>query len=118
MTPAVRETPHPSALRADTFSRRGRRVRDNLSIRSGEDRADNLLSVVLDLLIGEPQHPEPLPSKPVVTRRIFRAILLLGAISLDDQPVPEADEIRDIAPENDLASELQARQPPIPEEFP
>jgi len=74
--------------------------------------------MVFDLLVGKAQHAEILPTQPFVSRHILRPIFVLGAIRLHDQPMPEANEVSDVAPEDDLTSELQTRQPPVSQEFP
>jgi hypothetical protein len=76
------------------------------------------LRAVLDLLVGKPQNPESLPGQPDVPPHVGSAIFVLGTVGLDDQPVPEADEIDDVSADRELTAELEILQPAVAQEFP
>ena len=62
---------------------------------------------VLNLRVGKSQHPETLPGQPFIPRDVLGTIFMLRPVSLNDQPVSEAEKIDDVSPDNHLATEFQ-----------
>ena len=81
------------------------------------DGADDFPIPVLDLAVGKPQDTKALRPEPGVPDRIPLCIMK-GTVSLDDEAMPQADEVHHIGTDDHLTPELQAFEPPVAQDRP
>ena len=71
----------------------------------------------LELGVGEAQYAEALALQPSIPSGIALRIVE-RPIRLDDQPMPQAYEVRDVPADRNLAPELQPAEPSVAQDVP
>lgn len=82
------------------------------------DSADDLedgLAIAFDLRVAKAQDAETLRSQPGVACAV---IGVKRAIRLDNQPMSDTNEVRDVRADRDLAAKFQVSATPVPQQAP
>jgi hypothetical protein len=75
------------------------------------DERQDAVQIAIDFIVPESQHPEALVGKVIVALRIaasMRIEIMLTAIDLDQESMPETDEVYDIAVAWGLTAEVES----------
>ena len=76
-----------------------------------QDPGDHPMLADLELMVRKSQNAEALAGEPSVPNGILLRIVE-RTVRLDDEPVPQAEEIHDIGSDRNLSAKLQALQLP------
>lgn len=81
----------------------------------GPDDLHDRLAIPFNVGVSEPQDSEILHPKPSIAGGV---IVMKRPVRLDDQPMPEAEEVDDVSADWDLPAKFQAGQPSVSQQVP
>ena len=95
-----------------------RSIRNQACISRRRDGLQYLVASVLNFLILKSQHAKALPAQPIVSTRVLCPVVMMRSVGFNDQPVPEADKVDDVAADDELPPKLQPAEAAITQQFP